>query len=127
METSHQVEQNSQKFLDLKSEGPFVMVTILASFSMFMLFVYTSMNRIFYPFDLEWMEGGMLLMVCELWKEKNLYVEPTSEFIPFIYPPLYSWLLAVGGWLWELDYPIGRGISFVLHYYYRSIDRYWSD
>ena len=97
MDTSHQVEQNSQKFLDLKSEGPFVMVTILASFSMFMLFVYTSMNRIFYPFDLEWMEGGMLLHGLRVMEGKNLYVEPTSEFIPFIYPPLYSWLLAVGG------------------------------
>ena len=42
---------------------------------------------------------------------KPLYGPATPEFIPFIYPPLYSWLLALGGELWGLDYPVGRGIS----------------
>ena len=106
-------EQSNQKFLVANSDTPFVLVTFLSSCCMLFLFVYTSMNRIFYPFDLEWMEGGMLLHGLRIMEGKNLYVEPSSDFIPFIYPPLYSWLLAIGGWIWELDYPIGRGISFV--------------
>ena len=106
-------EQRNQKFLVLDSDTPFAMVTILSSVCMFILFLYTSVNRIFYPFDLEWMEGGMLLHGLRVMEGKNLYVEPSSDFIPFIYPPLYSWFLAMGGWIWELDYPIGRGISFL--------------
>ena len=39
-----------------------------------------------------------------------LYVEPSSEFIPFIYPPLYSWLLGWGSFVFGLDYSVGRGI-----------------
>ena len=87
-------------------------VIVLSSCSIFLLFLYTTLNRLFYPYDLEWMEGGMLLHGLRVMEGQPLYVEPSSEFIPFIYPPLYSWLLALGGWLWELDYPIGRGISF---------------
>ena len=49
--------------------------------------------RVVYPFDVEWMEGGMLLHGHRVQTGEGLYVIPSSEFIPFIYPPLYSWLL----------------------------------
>ena len=41
-----------------------------------------------------------------------LYVLPTADFIPFIYPPLYPWLMgALSSLGVPLGYPLGRGIS----------------
>lgn len=86
-------------------------VLILMSCSMLGLLGYTFWHRLFYPYDLEWMEGGMLIHAQRVMEGKGLYVEPSSDFIPYIYPPLYSWLLALGGSLSELDYWVGRSLS----------------
>lgn len=77
------------------------------------LLVRTVSGRWDHPYDLEWMEGGMLLHAQRLLDGQALYVEPTSDFIPFIYPPLYHWLLAGVGSLVGLDYGPGRLISIV--------------
>ncbi|HHO52199.1 MAG TPA: hypothetical protein ENK18_15315 [Deltaproteobacteria bacterium] len=67
--------------------------------------------RIPHPFDLEWMEGGMLAHAWRLQHHLPLYVEPNPDFVPFIYPPGYSALLAALGKLFGLGYPLGRLIS----------------
>ena len=95
-------EAHSESNLSVIS-SPFDVVTIFVSFAMLLLFLYTTLSRMFYPFDLEWMEGGMLVHGLRIMEGKQLYVEPSSEFIPFIYPPLYSWLLGIGGWIFGLD------------------------
>lgn len=77
------------------------------------LFAAAVAARIPHPFDLEWMEGGMLVHGLRVLQGQPLYVLPSSEFIPYIYPPLYSWLLALGGLVVPLDYPLGRAISTV--------------
>lgn len=64
-----------------------------------------------YRWDLEWMEGGMLSHAWRLQRGLPLYDPPTAEFIPFIYPPGYSALLAAAGGLFGLDYPTGRALS----------------
>ncbi|MCB9761222.1 MAG: hypothetical protein H6739_15380 [Alphaproteobacteria bacterium] len=65
-------------------------------------------TRIDFPFDLEWMEGGMLVHVWRLEQGLGLYVPPSADFVPYIYPPLYPWLLHLLG---EPSYAIGRGVS----------------
>ena len=74
----------------------------------------TVVGRFDYPYDLEWMEGGMLAHGARVAAGEPLYVLPSADFIPFIYPPLYPWLM---GWLSmlgiPLDYPLGRAISLV--------------
>ncbi|HEX6271413.1 MAG TPA: glycosyltransferase family 39 protein [Polyangiaceae bacterium] len=55
------------------------------------LFFSVSFRRLGYPFELEWMEGGMLAHVQRLLEGKALYPEPSPEFVPFIYGPLYSY------------------------------------
>jgi len=64
--------------------------------------------RLRYPFDLEWIEGGMLVEALRLRQGLPLYVEPGADFIPSIYPPLYPWLV---GLLGEPSYALGRGVS----------------
>jgi 4-amino-4-deoxy-L-arabinose transferase-like glycosyltransferase len=78
---------------------------LIASFSFTALFLYTISLRIPYPFELEWMEGAFLTQSLWLLKGNQLYVEPTIDFIPFLYTPLYTWLstalmyvLGVGFW-----------------------------
>src|SRR5262245_51784407 len=46
-------------------------------------------NRVRYPFDLEWMEGGMVDHVRFLMSHGNIYVPPSLEFVPYVYNPFY--------------------------------------
>ena len=66
--------------------------------------------RAAYPFDIEWMEGGMLVHALRLQDGLGLYIEPDATFIPYIYPPLYPWLIALFG---EPSFVVGRSISMV--------------
>ena len=75
--------------------------------------LYTVLHRLNYPYDLEWMEGGMLIHAWRIQQDLGIYVEPSSDFIPYIYPPLYPTILAWMSELWSLDYWMGRGVSIV--------------
>ena len=72
----------------------------------------TVAGRLAHPFDLEWMEGGMLLHALRVLEGEGLYVQPSGDFIPFIYPPLYHWLLGgIGLLTGGIDYLPGRAVS----------------
>ena len=45
--------------------------------------------RVAYPYEIEWMEGGVLAHVARILRGQPLYARPTLEFTPFLYPPLY--------------------------------------
>ena len=64
------------------------------------------------PYDLEWMEGGMLVHAARVADGLPLYVRPGPDFIPFIYPPLYHAVLGAWGALaGGVDYLPGRVLS----------------
>ncbi len=73
--------------------------------------VYVFARRLGYPLDLEWMEGGTLLHALRLAEGKSIYVEPSVEFVPFLYMPLYPALLALLGKGASLSYALGRAVS----------------
>lgn len=73
----------------------------------------TFVGRYDHPFDLEWMEGGMLAHAWRIQQGLGLYVAPNPDFIPYIYPPGYPSLLAALGSVFELEYPLGRILSIV--------------
>ena len=75
------------------------------------VFLHTALLRLDYPYDLEWMEGGMLIHALRIQHGEGLYVTPSADFIPYIYPPLYPWVLAWLGDVFGLDYWIGRCVS----------------
>ena len=71
-------------------------------------------GRIGYPYDLEWMEGGLLHHALRLQRGQPIYAAPSIDFIPYLYTPLYPALLAaLGGPLGPLGlgYALGRAIS----------------
>lgn len=67
--------------------------------------------RLFHPFDLEWMEGGMLAHAWRLAEGKPLYTEPSGEWIPYIYPAGYPQLLAWLSPVLGLGYAQARAVS----------------
>ena len=69
--------------------------------------------RVPYPYDLEWMEGGMLAHSWRLQQGLPLYVAPGPDFIPFVYPPGYAALVASLGSVFGLTLPLGRVVSLV--------------
>lgn len=71
----------------------------------------TWLARLPYPYDLEWMEGGVLAHAWRLQQGLGIYVEPSPEFIPMIYPPGYPSLLAALGAITGLGHPLGRFVS----------------
>ncbi len=62
-------------------------------------------------FDLEWMEGGTLITGMRARDGLPFYTAPSADYIPFIYPPLYAWILGALGKVATLDYPLARGLS----------------
>ena len=70
-------------------------------------------GRVAYPYDLEWMEGGMLNHALRLSEGHSLYAPPSIDFIPYLYTPLYPALLAALGKVFGLSYVLGRAVSVV--------------
>jgi hypothetical protein len=70
-------------------------------------------RRYAYPYDLEWMEGGMLVHAQRLLDGHGIYVAPSVDFIPYLYTPLYPALLAGLARLpgLALSYQLGRAVS----------------
>ncbi|MCB9777155.1 MAG: DUF2029 domain-containing protein [Alphaproteobacteria bacterium] len=69
--------------------------------------------RVTYPFDLEWMEGGMLMHAWRVAQGLPIYTEPSADWVPYIYPPLYPWLVAAVGLVTGVDYAPARLLSVV--------------
>ncbi len=74
-------------------------------------YLVVALARIAYPYDLEWMEGGMLEHVARVLRGQPLYVPPTLEFTPYIYAPLYYYVAALFAKLFGLRLPALRLVS----------------
>jgi Dolichyl-phosphate-mannose-protein mannosyltransferase len=59
--------------------------------------------RVPYPFEIEWMEGAVVDHVQRVAQGQALYVPPSLEFVPFLYPPLYYGLAAL------VSFVVGEG------------------
>ena len=75
--------------------------------------VGTFLARWNHPYDLEWMEGGMLVHAFRLNEGLPLYSAPEADFVSFVYPPGYASVLALVSTFTGLDYGPGRMISIV--------------
>jgi len=64
-------------------------LAIAASVAYVLLYVGVALARMRYPYELEWMEGGMVEHVRRILEGKPLYAPPSLEFVSFLYPPGY--------------------------------------
>lgn len=76
-------------------------------FALYYLLEYLTVAglRLPYPYELEWEEGAIVDHVRRLLSGKALYTEPSFEFTPLLYPPLFYYL---SSWLCEIF-----GVSFL--------------
>src|SRR6185369_16069281 len=75
------------------------------------LLVEAIAGRVCYPYDLEWMEGGMLHHALRIRLGEGIYAPPSVDFIPYLYTPLYPTLLALFGGPSGPSYLLGRAVS----------------
>jgi len=83
------------------------LVALLCAAIFLLAFAYVTISRISYPFALEWMEGTSIVQVDRLLHGQALYVEPSLEYIPLIYPPLYYAVSALlSAWMGPGFFPL---------------------
>lgn len=68
--------------------------------------------RLGYPYELEWMEGGMVEHVRRVLAGQPIYAKPSLEFVSFFYPPLYDWAAAVLSSIFGVGFVPLRLLSF---------------
>lgn len=52
-------------------------------------------KRIVYPYELDWIEGGLLGGVAQILAGHNLYSAPSMEYVPFLYAPGFFYTSAL--------------------------------
>ncbi len=60
-----------------------------------LILVSVATARLAYPYELEWVEGAILLEVKRVLAGAPLYTTPSLDYIPLIYPPLYMYASAM--------------------------------
>lgn len=75
-------------------------------------YLYITAATIGHPFQLEWMEGGMLEVAARVRDGEPLYVAPSVDYVPYIYPPLYFTVVAALSPLLGLELWTARLVSF---------------
>jgi hypothetical protein len=69
------------------------LIVFLAVFFL-LLFLYSAVRRMRYPFDLEWVESGMVMSLRNIVQGRGLYTAPSLDYVPYLYAPLYFYLAA---------------------------------
>lgn len=75
-------------------------------------FIFVAAFSITYPYPLEWMEGQSIDVIARVVAGKSLYVEPSIDYVPFIYPPLYFYVAGALAELIGVDFTAARLVSF---------------
>ena len=59
-----------------------------------LLFLYAAARRMYFPYEVEWIESGVLVSVLRIVHGQGLYVAPTADYVAYLYAPLYFYLSA---------------------------------
>ncbi|MBW1839747.1 MAG: glycosyltransferase family 39 protein [Deltaproteobacteria bacterium] len=70
-------------------------IIVFLSISFILCYLYVISKRLFYPFELEWLEGYFLAGMIKIVNNQSIYSSPNTEFISLLYPPFYY--LLIGG------------------------------
>lgn len=65
--------------------GPALLLALIS----FGVFFWITAQRVSYPFEIEWMEGGSLQHLTRILSGQALYAAPSIDFVPYPYPPFY--------------------------------------
>ena len=93
--------------------GTFNALVIILSFAFIALDLFIIFSRLSYPYQLEWMEGAGLVQVSRILAGKVLYVPPSIDFVPLIYPPIFFYASALLAKIVGLGFGALRLVSFL--------------
>ena len=68
------------------------LIALVTTIAFTLLFIYCAVQRLIFPHEIRWMEGGILDQVLHIRAGGALYVEPSWKFAPYIYTPLYYYV-----------------------------------
>src|ERR1044071_3424690 len=70
-------------------------LVVLTAAAFLLLFFYTVLSRIGYPYDLDFLEDSMLMQSLRIADGQPVYLPPNADFNPHVYMPLFFWLGAI--------------------------------
>jgi len=79
-----------------------VVMPTLAALLFAAMYLATALPRVFYPYDLDFIEDSQLMQALRFAQGQPVFVAPNADFNPHVYMPLYTWL---GGWLLKITGP----------------------
>lgn len=77
-------------------------LTLFAAIVFAIMYFLTALPRIFYPYDLDFIEDGLLMTSLRYANNQPVFVPPNADFVPHVYMPLYTWL---GGIIFKVTGP----------------------
>jgi hypothetical protein len=87
-------------------------LVVLAALGMAGLYLNVALRSLGYTHVLEWMEGGTLDVVQRVREQAPLYTAPSVDYVPYIYTPLYYYVVAALSSLLGLSFFTARLCSF---------------
>lgn len=74
-----------------------ILQMVILGFGLFYLFslLWLFSKRLVYPYELDWIEGGMLTSVIHILDGNNLYTAPSIHYVPFVYAPIFFYFSAI--------------------------------
>lgn len=85
----------------------------LAALTAIGTYVTLAVIHLRYPFEIEWMEGGLVDEVRRVLAGQKLYVKPTLDYVPYIYAPLWFYVAAVFAKIFGIGFFSARLTSFL--------------
>jgi 4-amino-4-deoxy-L-arabinose transferase-like glycosyltransferase len=93
--------------------APALVAAVLAAASLHLaFFFFVAAARLVYPYELEWVEGGLADEVLAILRGQAPYAPPSIHRVAFIYPPLYFYLSAALAWVMGAGFLPLRLVSF---------------
>lgn len=98
----------------LRIKNSSIAIALVVGLSLFFigLFLFLSIKRIIFPYEIGWMEGSIIEHAARIYSGKQLYVQPTIEFVNWLYQPFYYYVTAAIMHLTGVSYSAGRIVSF---------------
>lgn len=78
----------NERVLLIRLDGLLRALVVLLALAAFGLYAFVVINRINYPFELEWMEGATVDTVSRVLDGQPLYTQPSTMWVSPIYGPL---------------------------------------
>lgn len=100
------------KFTDIVSKL-FQYLLLSAAVAYIAVYIVIACLRLYYPFDLEWLEGGAVGHVARILSGQLIYVSPSLEFIPYNYTPLFFYVSAAASGFLKAGFLPLRMVSFI--------------